>query len=392
VLSCGSSPQSRGGGSDKGGDGGVALKKVSISNYNNNDVYNQYLCPMLDYLVVGLGLAGTSFCETLEKNGRTFRVISDDSQTSSQVAAGMYNPVILKRFSLVWNAVEQMKMVVPFYSDLEEKLKVKLNYKLPVLRRFASVEEQNLWFEASDKNGLKQFLSSEILPNKNPKIDAPFGYGKVMNSGRIDTNKLLGSYKKYLIENNLFEKESFEYDSLHMASTAVTYKSFTAKRIVFAEGFGLSNNPYFNYLPLTGTKGELLTIRAPELNETNAIKSSLFLIPLGNDLYRVGATYKWKDKTNFPTEEAKIEILEKLETFLNCDYEVVNHVAGIRPTVTDRRPLVGRHHEHQNLYVLNGFGSRGVMVGPYASKKLFEHIESKRPIDPEMSIDRFKKC
>lgn len=346
---------------------------------------------MLDYLVVGLGLAGTSFCETLEKNGKTFKVISDDSQTSSHVAAGMYNPVILKRFSLVWNAVEQMKMVVPFYSDLEEKLKVKLDYKLPVFRRFASVEEQNLWFEASDKNGLKQFLSSEILPNKNQKIDAPFGFGKVMNSGRIDTNKLLSSYMQYLVENNLFENESFEYHSLHISNTDITYKSFKAKRIVFAEGFGLSNNPYFNYLPLTGTKGELLTIKAPELKETNAIKSSLFLIPLGNDLYRVGATYKWKDKTNLPTEEAKIEILEKLETFLNCDYEVVDHVAGIRPTVTDRRPLVGRHPEHQNLYALNGFGSRGVMVGPYASKQLFEYIEIKRPIDSEMDIERFKK-
>lgn len=355
------------------------------------DEFNFYLYKMLDYLVVGLGIAGTSFCETLEKNGKTFKVISDDSQTSSHVAAGMYNPVILKRFSLVWNALEQMKMVVPFYSDLEKKLKVKLDHKLPILRRFASVEEQNLWFEASDKNGLKQFLSSEIIPNKNPKIDAPFGYGKVLNSGRVDTNKLLGYYKRYLIENNLFENETFEYDSLHISSSSVAYKSFTAKRIVFAEGFGLSKNPYFNYLPLTGTKGELLTIRATELKETNAIKSSLFLIPLGNDLYRVGATYKWKDKTNLPTEDAKIEILQKLDTFLNCDYEVEDHVAGIRPTVTDRRPLVGRHSERQNLYVLNGFGSRGVMVGPYASKRLFEFIEHENPIDKEMDIERFKK-
>lgn len=345
---------------------------------------------MLDYLVVGLGLAGTSFCETLEKNGKTFKVISNDSQTSSHVAAGMYNPVILKRFSLVWKALEQMKMVVPFYSDLEKKLKVKLDHKLPILRRFASVEEQNLWFEASDKIGLKQFLSSEIIPNKNPKIDAPFGYGKVLNSGRVDTNKLLGYYEQYLRENNLFENETFEYDSLHISNSSVTYRFFKAKQIVFAEGFGLSKNPYFNYLPLTGTKGELLTIRATELKEANAIKSSLFLIPLGNDLYRVGATYKWKDKTNLPTEDAKIEILQKLNTFLDCDYEVVDHVAGIRPTVTDRRPLAGRHPEHQNLYVLNGFGSRGVMVGPYASQQLFELIEHQNPIDKEMDIERFR--
>lgn len=349
-----------------------------------------YLCPMLDYLIVGLGIAGTSFCETLEKNGKTFKVISDDSQTSSHVAAGMYNPVILKRFTLVWKALEQMRMVDPFYSDLEKKLKVKLDYELPILRRFASVEEQNLWFEASDKNGLQQFLSPEILPNKNPKIEAPFGYGKVLNSGRIDTNKLLRYYGQYLKENNLLENETFEYDSLDISNSSIGYKSTEAKRIVFAEGFGLNHNPYFNYLPLTGTKGELLTIKAPKLKETEVIKSSVFLIPIGNNLYRVGATYKWKDKTNLPTDNAKIEILEKLDTFLNCDYEVVDHVAGIRPTVTDRRPLAGRHPIRQNLYVLNGFGSRGIMVGPYASQQLFELIEYQNPIDQEMDIERFR--
>ncbi|NNE77833.1 MAG: FAD-dependent oxidoreductase, partial [Pricia sp.] len=59
---------------------------------------------MLDYLVVGLGLAGIAFCEQLEKGNKTFKVISDTSQTASLVAGGLYNPVILKRFTLAWRA------------------------------------------------------------------------------------------------------------------------------------------------------------------------------------------------------------------------------------------------------------------------------------------------
>ena len=345
---------------------------------------------MLDYLIVGLGLAGISFCETLEQNGKTFKVISDDSQTSSVVAAGLYNPIILKRFSLTWNAVEQMKIVEPFYESLEKKLNVKLDHKLPVLRRFASIEEQNRWFEASDRTDMKLFLSPKIIPNENAKIDAPFGYGEVLNTGRIDTSELLDVYKKDLITKNLFRNETFEYNSLQNSDDFISYKQLEAKHVVFAEGFGLSRNPFFNYLPLTGTKGELLTIKAPELKETSAIKSSIFIIPLGDDLYRVGATYKWKDKTNAPTKVAKLELLKKLDAFLKCEYEVIDHVAGIRPTVTDRRPLVGKHPEHQNLYVLNGFGSRGVVIGPYASKKLFDFIEVQAPLDDEMNIDRFK--
>ncbi|MRI01728.1 FAD-dependent oxidoreductase [Kriegella sp. EG-1] len=346
---------------------------------------------MLDYLVVGLGIAGVTFCETLEKNGKSFNVISDASQISSQVAAGMYNPVILKRFSLTWKALDQMEMVVPFYANLENKLKVKLDYKLKVVRRFASIEEQNLWFEASDKKGLQHFLSSHLLANENANIDAPYGFGEVLNTGRINTKLLLDSYKSYLVKKGWFKNETFEHDRLEQTDSGITYGEINAKNVIFAEGFGLHNNPYFNYLPLTGTKGELLTIKAPALKETLAIKSSIFIIPFGEDLYKVGATYKWKDKTNIPTQEAKDELLKKLETFLKCDYKVIDHVAGIRPTVTDRRPLVGRHPEHKNFYVLNGFGSRGIMVGPYASNQLYNAIENNEPIAAEMNVERFRK-
>ncbi len=346
---------------------------------------------MLDYIVVGLGLAGISFCEQLEENSKTFCVISNDSQTSSVVAGGMYNPVILKRFTLAWNAKEQLEKALPFYSNLEKKLQIKLDTKVPVLRRFASIEEQNIWFEASDKPQLNCFLSTTIKNNTNIAIDADFGYGEVLETGRIDTKILLKKYSEYLLSNKKLQIETFYFEDLKFEENSVSYKGLKAKHVVFATGYGLKENPYFSYLPLNGTKGELLTIKAPNLKEINVIKSSVFIIPLGSDLYRIGATYKWKDKTNEPTRASKDELLEKLNTFLNCDFEVVAHVAGIRPTVADRRPLVGIHPEHKRLHVLNGFGSRGVMIAPTASKELFNAIDKGEAINPEMDITRFTK-
>lgn len=346
---------------------------------------------MLDYLIVGLGLAGISFCEELKKYHKTFKVFSDNSQQASLVAGGLYNPVILKHYTMAWNAKEQLEQAMPFYQSLEKKLKVRLDFKLPVLRRFASIEEQNGWFEAADKLGLNYFLAPEIIQNKNPNLNSPYGYGKVRHTGRIDTKTLLKTYTLYLKDSELLIHETFDYNSLQVFNDKVIYKGFKAKKIIFAEGFGLKNNPYFKYLPLNGTKGELLTIKAPSLNEENVIKSSVFIIPLGNDLYRVGATYKWKDKTNTATEAAKIELLKKLKTFLKCDFEIVKHVAGVRPTVQDRRPLVGKHPKHKNIVVLNGFGSRGVLIAPYASKQLFYFIRKKGSLDKEMDITRFTK-
>lgn len=346
---------------------------------------------MIDYLVVGLGLAGISFCEQLEENGKSYVVFSDTAEQASLVAGGLYNPVILKRFTLAWKADVQIGQALPFYAKLEQKLGVKLDYKVPVYRRFASIEEQNGWFEASDKTGLKDLLEPKIVENTNPQIDAPFGLGEVLHTGRVDTKRLIETYALYLTEKNSYKNETFEFDRFTLDEDYVQYQNIKAKNIVFAEGYGLKRNPYFQYLPLNGTKGELLTITSPSLKENSVIKSSVFIIPMGNDLYRIGATYKWKDKTSIPTAASREELLEKLHTFLKCDYKVVDHVAGIRPTVADRRPLVGRHPKHQKLFVLNGFGSRGVLIAPYASKQLYQLIENNCELDPDMDIDRFSK-
>ena len=346
---------------------------------------------MRDYIIVGLGLAGISFCEVLENNNKSFVVFDDASQQSSTVAGGLYNPVILKRFTEVWKAKEQLNLAIPFYNKIENKLSVSLDHKVPVYRRFASVEEQNMWFEAADKPSLQEFLFTKLIKNTNQYIDAEFSYGKVLQTGRIDTSKLQLEYKKYLIDTDRFITDRFQYNAIQFEKEHIIYKGVKAINLIFAEGFGVKSNPFFDYLPLNGTKGELLTIKAPKLKIDFVLKSSVFIIPLGNDFYRVGATYKWKDKTNMPTHEAKQELLSKLNTFLKCDYEVINHVAGIRPTVVDRRPLIGRHPLHDNIYVLNGFGSRGVMIAPYVSNQLFNFVENNIPIEKQIDIKRFEK-
>ena len=188
-----------------------------------------------------------------------------------------------------------------------------------------------------------------------------------------------------------FSNEGFHYNEIEFLDNGIQYKDIKAKHIIFAEGFGLHANPYFNDLPLDGTKGELLIIKAPNLDLDVVIKSSVFILPIGNDLYKVGATYDWKDKTNTPTEEGKQELVDKLKEIISCDFEIVEHFGGVRPTVKDRRPLVGTHPEFKQLHVLNGLGTRGVMLGPFLANQLFQHIENKIPLDKEIDIARCYK-
>ncbi|NNE32193.1 MAG: FAD-binding oxidoreductase [Winogradskyella sp.] len=343
----------------------------------------------VDYIIVGCGLASIAFCEELRANQKSFVVFDDGSQKSSVVAAGLYNPVILKRFSEVWKAKAQLELAIPLYQKIEEELKIKVDYKLRILRRFTSVAEQNKWFNASDKPGLEPFLSTHLVTNDNRVIDAPFGFGEVLHAGRIDTETLILNYRSFLKNKGWLEESTFVHNNLKMDSDNLAYKNFKTQKVVFAEGFGVKTNPYFDHIPLTGTKGEILTIKAPDLKINYAIKSSVFVIPIGNDLYTIGSTYNNEDKSNTPTRSAKEELITKLKSFITCDFDIVKHVAGVRPTVKDRRPIVGGHPDYKNLYVLNGLGTRGVMIAPYVSHHLYQHIENNVALDSEISVNRF---
>ena len=344
---------------------------------------------MKDYIIVGCGLAGISFAETAYLNSKTFTVIADGSHNSSQVAAGIVNPVIVKRLSMPANAVEDMQYIKPFYKQIEERLTVKFYHKLPLYRKFSSVEEQNDWFAAADKPGLADFLSTNIIHGQYPCLPSPYGFGEVLGTGFVDTVALIDRYKKFLTDSELLVEEAFNYSALSVQENHVSYQGITARHIVFAEGFGIYKNPYFNNLPLAGTKGELLLIKTPDLKLDVAVNAGIFILPVGDDHYKVGATYEWTDKTSVPTEAAKRELLEKLDEIITCDYEVVGHYAGIRPTTKDRKPLIGTHHEHKRVHLLNGLGTRGVMLGPPMAKQLYDAIEHGTEIERAVNLNRF---
>lgn len=346
---------------------------------------------MLNYIIVGAGLAATAFIQQLRKHNKSFIVISDDSFQSSMVAGGLYNPVILKRFTASYNAWHQTKLMREYYHDLENQFKGKYIYETPLLRKFSSIEEQNNWFSASDHSILSHFLDPKIVQIENINVPADFGFGQVNHSGWVDVKQSLSDILAFLLSQGLLIKESFDYKALVYNDEQVVYKSFHAEKIVFCEGFGVLKNPFFNVLPMVGTKGELITIESKELKLEQFVKSNLFIIPLGDDLYKVGATYHWDDKSPQPTAAGKAEIIEDLDKMINCAYTIVKHEAEIRPTTKDRQPFVGQHPLLKNMFVLNGLGTRGVVQAPDLALALYNFIEFKIELPKEIDIKRLKK-
>ena len=343
-----------------------------------------------DYCIVGQGLSGSLLAAELLSKGKTVLVVQSKLVTkSSEVAPGMFNPLVLKRFTLAWKAPLLIPFLKTHYESLEKEFKQSFIQNMDLYRLFHDDKERNLWIDKTDQLALEPFMDASTYPVSNSKIEKQIGLGKVLHTGRVVLKDFIQAVSKRLKETDSIVNDCFDYEALSIQGESFSYKSYHFDKIIFAEGYGLKGNPWFKYLPLKGTKGELITIHAPDLKLKSPIKSSVLVMPLGNDMYRVGASFNWDDKDAIPTNEGKEWLISKLKQIINCNFDVIEHDAGIRPTVVDRRPLIGEHPEHKNMFVFNGMGTRGVMLAPFGVKMLLNNIELNTPIDDEWDIKRF---
>lgn len=346
----------------------------------------------IEYLIVGQGVAGSCLALKLIREKKSFVVIDEDVNKASTVAVGAYNVVVLKRFAQIWHAEEQLKLMRTYFSEFEKLLGQKFVTEMPTYRIFKDPSEITTWQKKSVKDELNQFLDDKIIKTPVEDLDTQLGYAEVKQTGRIDLENCLKLFKKYLTENNHYLNQRFDYSELKMTDDGIVYnKGIKSKKIIFCEGFGIKNNPYFNYLPVIGVKGEVLKIKTKTIVPKAIWKAYNFLMPVDGQICYTASTYDRDDLTPVPTEKGKLEIEKHLKELYKNDYEILEHTAGIRPTVVDRRPLIGSHPEMKNVYILNGMGTRGTLLAPQMTEFLFDFIEKQIPIDNEADIRRFDK-
>lgn len=339
----------------------------------------------IDVLIIGQGIAGTVLGETFFQKGKTVLFIDQGHQKSSSIiASGMYNPVGFKRINKTWMIEELLPFSENFYQQLNKKLGHDFIHTYEILKFFANEAYRTAWDNAAENNG---YMSKSEINYSNPLVKNEFGFGRVVNCGRLELKIMLKQYRSYLQTKRAILHESYNPDLLDIK--AGKYRDINFKHLIFCQGHEGAENKYFNNLPLQKTKGELLRIKAVDLQSFDLLNKGFFVVPVGNDEYVVGSTYSWTDSTPHPTKEGKNQILEKLKKLYKGSFDVIEHSAGIRPTLPDRKPLIGLHPEHKNLGIFNGLGSKGVLIAPFFSNHFAEHLLHKRPLNPEVDINRF---
>lgn len=346
-------------------------------------------------LIIGLGIAGLNLCHQLEKAGKSFLVIDRcPANSSSLIAGGIYNPVVLKRKVKSWKVDALFPFLILNYREMEQQLKSDfLLHDFPILKPISSKDELHEWELAVSENRLGPYVTSV-------QKECPTGPFKknviasvtIEEAGFVRIGKLVHAYRNYLRERGLLIEEELDQKAVNVEESII-YNNISAERVIFSEGRFISENPFFNWLPFRPTKGQMLTVRVPEELTPDRIYNQQFLLfpTEEKNIFRLGATYEWKDLNETPSTRSTEELIFRAKRALDIDFEVLDAQAAIRPNVADRRPTIGGHPEQQNVFLFNGMGSKGVMLAPYFAKHLVDHIYDGAAIDAEVDLMRFQK-
>jgi glycine/D-amino acid oxidase-like deaminating enzyme len=327
----------------------------------------------------------------LLQHGKKVLVVDKGLETSSsKAAAGIFNPVTGKRLVKTWQADHLFSFLQEYYTNLEKDLGVKFLHLLPIYRPYASIEEQNAWTAQTSSPDLIPYTDTQTHPQRYASyVHSPYGGLLIRQSGYVDLPLLLNAYKQFLKSQDAYRQEQFTQADVTYTATKVIWKDVAAKKILFCEGTYNHENPYFNWLPFNQVKGELLLVHIPGMVSDCIVSRGIFVLPLGGEIFKVGATYVWNDLSWQPTMEARAELTGKLQELIKLPFTIVNHLAGIRPASADRRPFIGLHPDNPVFGIFNGLGTKGVSLAPYFAQHFVEHLEQGKDLLKEVHINRY---
>lgn len=402
----------------------------------------------LDILIVGAGIAGTTLALELQKRGAKIGIIDVFNPfSSSRVAAGMMNPMVPRNVQKTWHCDDLFPQVFDYYGDWEQKMGAKFIHAIPTLQVHKNESHTKNWTKRSREKGFTQHLTPidpEVLENPgyneankvanagtfeveakknmhslenfNPYgVPLPFGAAITELSGKLDVSVFLECAQRYLLDLGVnWITEKFDYSKLNLNEKCYVFsglestisnskldlngttsridtfgysenKTLHFDKIVFAQGVGMFENPWFNFLPLNATGGDLITLEFENLPQNFILKRKEWLVPIGNKRWIGGSTYH---KNSLSTQPMKEDLEELIRTFAEWIPEipkVVGHIRAARPTVETWRPFLGQHPTESLLYVYNGLGSKGsslvVMLSPMYADFLLGNGELLSDVD-----------
>ncbi len=338
------------------------------------------------YLIVGRGLTGTWLSYFLQKKGLSFKIINDvNTPSATIVASGVMNPVTGRKMVQTWMIDALLPFAVASYTAFQQ------NEDLPIIKSapIAIIHPSQQMKESFDYRLAHDniYLKETTNPFWENHFNTPFGNGEIEQCYWIDLVQFLKTGREKNSAQSI--DDFFDTTDLILTDQGVRWKNIEAEKIIFCDGINSMHNPYFKKLPFAPNKGEALIVKIKGLAATNIYKTNITIVPWKDDLFWVGSSYEWSFNDAMPSIGFKEKMIAALDAVLKIPYEIEDHLVGIRPANTERRPFVGLHPLYPQLGICNGMGTKGCSLAPYFTDQLINHIEHGTAIESEADIKRF---
>jgi len=308
--------------------------------------------------IVGHGIAGCAMAMTLWRKQIPFHIIGASIPgEASKASCGLIAPVTGRRYVKAWNIEMYIDFAKAFYSWTEQILDLSFFEEIEIVRFLSNAEAAKAWKLRSEDPEYKKYISlksSEAID----RLNKPYG---ILTGGyRLDTPSWLDAVRTFFLEKGI----------LKIAHDPVEIKTGEEQIIILATG-AMDKHYAHGVIP---NKGEALIVKLPEWKIPLIVKDEVFIVPLHDDVYWVGSYYQPGSDNPDPTSEGKTQLLRALANCYSGPVEIIDHLAGVRPTVDDRRPLIGEFPGRPNVYLFNGMGTKATSLAPYWADQLARHI------------------
>ncbi|WP_289053710.1 NAD(P)/FAD-dependent oxidoreductase [Carboxylicivirga marina] len=328
-----------------------------------------------DILIVGQGLAGTLLSYQLFKKNIAHKVIDTlKDGSASRAAAGLINPIVVKRVTKTWQADLFYPYAHQLYQELESLLQTRFYYPMAINKLYGSDDEQ-FWHHRYEKEQLDNYISVKARHDLPNGIHQPYGYGTIKPCARLDMATMLESYRQFLQKNDALIEKDFKDEDLELTDNCLQWQGLSANKVIFCRGSFDTESRFFSHLKWNNTKGELLDVKVAGLKLNNIISKGVFVMPVGEQRFKIGATYAHHWENLLPTENKLNELADKWQTISSLPLKIKQQITGIRPTLADRRPVLKMLDDYPQIGIFNGLGSRGGLMAPYLAKEMVAKIQ-----------------
>ena len=343
-------------------------------------------------VIVGQGLAGSAMAWTLHWAGQSVLLLDRAERwTASRVAAGLITPATGKRLVVSEKYKERFIAAKNFYRRVEKETGQTFFSEIEMLRLFEDEVGRAEFMNRSDHEKWAQVSEWEGILQKDKAVHNGI---RMQQAARLDITTYLLATRRFFEERGCYREteltagECEQEEEKADQSTGINFETLavTANRLIMCTGAATTS--LFPEVPSNPARGDILNVRIRGYERREVVHRSIWIAAEVDGTQTVGSTYDWKNLSNTPTEEGRQEILGKLGRIIEGPVEVQDHFAAVRPTMKDYEPVLGRHTKWQNVFVLNGFGSKGTLLAPGMAKKLLESMSGTAELESKYNYDR----